>query len=122
MSDFERIGHEIGALVTKKDVAYGSTFKKSKEILKILYPDGVKPEQYQDMLAMTRVIDKMFRIANQKDAFGESPWRDIAGYAILGIANGKKTNEIKDLEENSPFLEEKCRCGFPDKCSCSVLV
>jgi len=39
------------------------------------------------MLAMIRVIDKLFRIATKKDAFGESPWRDICGYSILGVAN-----------------------------------
>ena len=32
------------------------------------------------MLAITRVVDKLFRIANRKDAFGENPWQDIAGY------------------------------------------
>jgi hypothetical protein len=25
----------------------------------------------------------MMRIANRKDAFGENPWNDIGGYAIL---------------------------------------
>jgi len=39
------------------------------------------------MLAITRVLDKLFRLATRKDAFGESPWNDICGYAILGIAS-----------------------------------
>ncbi len=39
------------------------------------------------MLAITRIIDKLFRIATKKDAFGESPFKDIAGYGILGISN-----------------------------------
>ena len=39
------------------------------------------------MLAVTRVVDKLFRIANRRDAFGENPWQDIAGYGILGTAN-----------------------------------
>ena len=30
------------------------------------------------------------KLRNKKDAFGESPWKDICGYAILGIANDKK--------------------------------
>ena len=84
---FKDIGTEIGSLVDQKNAAYGSSFSRSEEILKVLFPDGVKPEQYTDLLAITRVLDKLFRIANKKDAFGESPWRDIAGYAILGIAN-----------------------------------
>ncbi len=81
---FKEIGTEIGSLVDQKNEAYGSSFSRSSEILKILFPDGVKPEQYTDLLAITRVLDKLFRIDNKKDAFGESPWQDIAGYGILG--------------------------------------
>ena len=84
---FIDIANEIGELVQEKNKAYGDSFAKSQQIVKILYPDGVRSAQYMDMLAITRVIDKLFRIATKKDAFGESPWRDICGYAILGIAN-----------------------------------
>ena len=84
---FIDIANEIGELVQEKNKAYGDSFAKSQQIIKILYPDGVRSAQYMDMLAITRVIDKLFRIATKKDAFGESPWRDICGYAILGIAN-----------------------------------
>ena len=65
-------------------------FEKSEEILKVLYPDGIEPKQYKDMLAVTRIIDKLFRIATQKEAFGESPFKDIAGYGILGVANDEE--------------------------------
>ena len=84
---FIDIANEIGELVQEKNKAYGDSFAKSQQIIKILYPDGVRSAQYMDMLAITRVIDKLFRIATKKDAFGESPWRDICGYAILGVAN-----------------------------------
>jgi hypothetical protein len=87
---YKQIGSEIGELVDEKNAAYGSSFAESYKILSVLYPNGIKPEQYMDALAITRVIDKLFRIATAKDAFGESPWRDIAGYAILGVANAYK--------------------------------
>ncbi len=87
---YKQIGEEIGSLVDKKNAAYGSSFSECHKILSVLYPNGIQPEQYTDALAIIRVIDKLFRIANQKDAFGESPWGDIAGYAILGIANHEK--------------------------------
>jgi hypothetical protein len=90
---FEKIGTEIGKLVDEKNTAYGSAFEKSEEILKVLYPDGINPNQYKDMLAVTRIVDKLFRIATQKDAFGESPFKDIAGYGILGMANDEKEEE-----------------------------
>jgi len=84
---FEIIGNDVGKLVQRKNEAYGDSFSKSQQILEILYPNGVKIDEYQDMLALVRVIDKMFRIATNKDALGESPWTDICGYSILGIAN-----------------------------------
>jgi len=90
---FEKIGTDIGKLVDEKNTAYGSAFEKSEEILKVLYPDGIKPRQYKDMLAVTRIVDKLFRIATQKEAFGESPFKDIAGYGILGVANDQKEQE-----------------------------
>ena len=65
---FEKIGTNIGKLVDQKNAAYGSSFKKSEQILKVLYPEGIKPEQYGDMLAITRIVDKLFRIATKKVA------------------------------------------------------
>lgn len=83
---FLHVGQEIGQLVEEKNAAYGDSFARSGAILRVLYPNGVKPEQYDDMLGIVRVLDKLFRIANDKRAFGESPWRDITGYGILGVA------------------------------------
>jgi len=84
---YEKIGIAIGKLVQEKNLAYGDSFGQASRILEVLYPDGIRPDQYLDALAITRVIDKLFRLANKKDAFDESPWRDICGYAILGVAN-----------------------------------
>ena len=102
---FISIANSVGELVQEKNKAYGDSFAKSQEIVKILFPDGVKPEQYRDMLAITRVIDKLFRIATKKDAFGESPWRDICGYAILGIANDEAGEE--DIIDDDEAREER---------------
>jgi hypothetical protein len=91
MKDYIKTATEIGKLVTEKQEAYGDSFSKSEEIIKILYPNGLKPENYRDLLTITRIIDKLFRIATRKDAFGESPYRDIAGYGLLGT--------VSDLEK-----------------------
>lgn len=90
---FESVGKELGLLVEEKNAAYGNSFGQANKILETLYPQGIKPDQYLDLLAIVRVIDKLFRIANKKDAFGESPWRDICGYAILGVANDLEKEE-----------------------------
>lgn len=92
---YEETAERIGKLVAEKNAAYGSSFAESHKILSVLYPDGIKPEQYTDALAIIRVIDKLFRIATAKDAFGESPWQDIAGYGILGTV--KKADESGNL-------------------------
>ena len=87
ISDYENIAATIGRLCAEKNDAYGDSFGQACKILEVLYPEGIKTDQYRDALAITRVIDKLFRLANKKDAFGESPWQDICGYAILGVAN-----------------------------------
>jgi len=87
---YENLGTEIGALVDKKNATYGSSFDKSGKILDVLYPHGVDVGNYDDFLAVTRIIDKLFRIATDKDSFNEDPWLDIAGYALLGAARKRK--------------------------------
>ena len=80
---YSQRGKEIGELVERKNKAYGDSFAKSGDILRILYPNGIKPDQYDDVLAITRIIDKLFRIVTDRDGLDESPWEDIAGYSIL---------------------------------------
>ncbi|HOS77543.1 MAG TPA: hypothetical protein PLL15_05830 [Syntrophales bacterium] len=81
----ERVGCEIGALVDRKNAAYGDSFAKAGAFLSLIYPHGIAPDQYPDALGLVRVFDKMMRIATNRDRdpFGEDPWEDIAGYAIL---------------------------------------
>ena len=81
---FRDLGTEIGELVDKKQKAYGNSFGKSHYILKVLYPDGITVHQYEDVLCIVRIIDKLFRIATSKIDFEESPYKDIAGYGLLG--------------------------------------
>ena len=78
------MGEQIGKLVEEKQVAYGDSFGKSGDILRVLYPQGIAPEQIDDALCIVRIVDQLFRIATDKDALGESPYRDIAGYGLLG--------------------------------------
>lgn len=86
MTVWETLGLELGKVVTEKQEAYGDAFGRSGAVLKVLYPDGISSKKMDDALTVVRIVDKLFRIATKKDAFGESPWRDIAGYAILAAA------------------------------------
>ena len=92
---FLSIAHQIGELVEEKNAAYGSSFAKAGDALRLLYPDGIKPSQLDDALLIARIWDKLQRIATDRDALGESPYRDIAGYGILGthLHELRKQNE-----------------------------
>ncbi len=85
------IAQTLGTLVSQKNEAYGDAFSQAGNVIRVLYPDGVKPEQYVDLLVTVRIVDKLFRIANRKDALGENPWQDIAGYGILMTAYDSKS-------------------------------
>jgi hypothetical protein len=106
---YEEVGRLIGALVDEKNKAYGSSFHKAGEILRILYPNGVPVSKYQDMLFLVRVLDKMFRIATSKDAFGENPAKDIAGYAILMSEVSKAAAAEPETEELFPGNISLCK-------------
>lgn len=80
---FEQLGAEIGRLVESKQQAYGDSFGKSGKVLALLYPDGIPLAKLDDALTVVRVVDKLFRVATDRDSLGESPWRDVAGYALL---------------------------------------
>ena len=89
--NFNEIAAVLGRLVTEKNKAYGNSFFDSITFLKILYPNGVTPDQYGDLLFIIRIFDKLKRIATNKGAFEENPYQDIAGYGLLGIKNYEDT-------------------------------
>lgn len=86
----ENAAHEIGKLTADKNAAYGNAFESAGPFLCLLFPLGIPPEKYTDALLLVRIFDKMMRIVTQKDAFGESPYRDIAGYGLLGVLKDKE--------------------------------
>jgi hypothetical protein len=84
------IAAEIGKLTSEKNIAYGDSANTSAEALALLWPTGIPPEAYADALLIVRIWDKMKRIATMKDALGESPYRDIGGYAVLGAEKDER--------------------------------
>jgi len=90
---FSEQGRRVGELVAKKQSAYGNSFGQAGQILRVLYPNGVPVEKMDDMLTVARVLDKLFRIATDRDAMGESPWKDICGYALLALSKAEDSDE-----------------------------
>ena len=90
MNVFSQLGDQVGKLVHDKQLAYGDSFGRSGECLRQMYPKGIDPSQYDDLLTIARILDKLFRIANDPDAFDENPYQDIVGYGLLGMNRHKK--------------------------------
>lgn len=97
--NYTNIGLEIGALVDEKNAAYGDSFTKAAEFLKILYPNGIPVEAYTDALCIVRIFDKLMRLATSKDYNNERPYADIAGYAFLGLQKDRQRAEHKTEEK-----------------------
>lgn len=94
MSEYEIAALEVGRLVKEKNKAYGSSFLDAAKIMAILYPDGIRPDQYEDATVMVRVIDKLKRVATDNDPYGEDPWEDITGYGLLSRV--RRTHKRKE--------------------------
>ena len=101
---FSKLGDDVGKLVYDKQLAYGDSFGRSGECLRQMFPEGIKPNQYDDLLTIARILDKLFRLANDPCAFDENPYQDIVGYAILGMDRHNSSAD-KELEDPpNPFI------------------
>jgi len=100
ITDFTESGLRWGCGGTSSIVTeYGDAFGKMEPILAALYPCGIRINQYGDLLAIVRILDKFFRIAShEKDPMGENPWTDVAGYGVL--------MSDKDIDAIKPSMEE----------------
>lgn len=100
-SEFEKIALSVSSLVEEKDKAYGNAFDKAGAFLKLLYPNGIPTDSTDDALTIVRIFDKLMRIATNKDAFGEDPYRDILGYCLLAIRRREKNENARTNNASS---------------------
>jgi len=100
---YSSIGQNIGELVDFKQKAYGDSITKANQLLKVYlqkyYNKKTKeytiPEELLNHIAiMVRIIDKQNRIFNnpKQDLMNENPYKDIAGYGLLG-------SQMSDLDD-----------------------
>ena len=92
----QELAEDVAKLVVEKQAAYGDSFGRSGNVLREMYPNGVEPRNFDEMLTIARILDKLFRIATDPNYGGESPYRDIMGYALLGMerAESRKPRNI----------------------------
>ncbi len=107
MGKYEDLATRVGELVDEKNEKYGNSFDLAGEFLKLLWPNGCPVEQYDDLLAMTRIFDKMKRIATDCDAFGESPYQDLVGYGLLALNRVEKKKELQKQKEFVAKMSEQ---------------
>lgn len=79
---FEVLATEVGKLVDEKNKAYGDSFMKAGEFLKILYPTGIPPEKYIDALCIVRMFDKFLKLTTGSNNLPEPVRQDIIGLSI----------------------------------------
>lgn len=88
MNHYKEIAGKITEVLEKKNEAYGSAFDKSGELIKILYPNGCSVGDFDNMLFITRILDKLFRIATNNSPTEEGihdAYQDIVGYSLLAL-------------------------------------
>ena len=86
------IASDMARLVEAKQSQYGDSFGNSHKVLEALYPNGISVEQYKDLLAIIRIVDKLFRLS-KGDQGEESAWKDIMGYALLSAVREYRDNK-----------------------------
>ena len=80
MSNYEELGREIGELVDVKNIQYGEAFAVTGEFLRLLYPQGMTPTDFNHALIFARMFDKMVRISSpNRQLDSENPYSDLAG-------------------------------------------
>jgi hypothetical protein len=117
MKTYKDIALELAELVERKQEAYGNSFDKATQILQILYPEGISFEDIHNVLVITRILDKISRIATNRDSFNEDPWQDIMGYALLELQRKEREKEEirnderppkPEISPNKVLREDKC--------------
>ena len=86
LGSFPAAGLQIGLLVASKQQQYGDTISAMGPLLRVLYPDGIGHDQYDDLALIVRILDKIGRITKGNGQGSEDAWGDLAGYALLGQA------------------------------------
>ena len=87
---YHDLAREIADLLEVKQAMYGNSVGTAPKILALLYPDGVRVDQYADMLTVVRMLDKLKRVATGQADDPEDPWLDLCGYPLLRLAERRK--------------------------------
>ena len=95
-NSYATIALEIANLVEEKNKAYDNSLNSVGDLLKVFFPNGLQPEQYEFSSVLVRLLDKLKRACSNPD--DEENWKDIIGYSLLRL------KKIRDNQDNDiPF-------------------
>lgn len=83
----------IGEMLERKNSSYGAAYSRCGDFMRLLFPNGLRPADYDRVLFVVRILDKLTRISTAKDSCGEDPFEDIAGYALLELSTRPAAKE-----------------------------
>ena len=89
-TDIREILGEVASIVEEKDKAYGGAVDEVGKFLKILFPNGILPEQFDDLTFILRIFDKLKRMARDPNSLNEDTCQDLIGYASLWLRSRRK--------------------------------
>lgn len=97
---YELEGKNLGRLVDEKQAAYGDSIAQTEKLMQVFlsrYEEGntykIPKSLLNHILLQVRIIDKQNRIFSNPagDLMAESPYKDIAGYGLLGNRKSEQT-------------------------------
>lgn len=92
-----RLGADLGAAVDR-DAVEPNTRMATASTLKSIFPGGIKPEKYLELVSIIDTIRALHRVAIRNDHLGESPWGTIAVEGIAGAARDDARREFEERE------------------------
>jgi len=88
--EYEKLGNDIKPIVEKLESDYGHSLGETKEILKMMYPNGVNQEQLGDVVSIVRMLDEMFKVARIDGAVSDENrdevWKEMIAKAFATVA------------------------------------
>jgi selenophosphate synthase len=84
--NLNNIAKELSDLVISKNKRYGNAYLKVSQILRILFPDGIGEDYYDDVTVIIRILDKICRLSsNPTNEDRINAFTDISGYGLLMV-------------------------------------
>lgn len=104
---YHKVATELAKTLVEKRTAYGDNLVAGEQFLEIFFPEGVPVTAYRYILIVARILDKIFRWANQCKLADEgipwedqeSPFLDIGGYGIATCVDEMMRKEDNATQE-----------------------